>query len=186
MTTENFKIMAISGSLRRDSYNTAVLRAAQEIASNDVSIELADIGHLPFLNTDLKANEMPADVRHLAERVAAADALLIASPEYNHSLPGVLKNAIDWLSLAKPNPLAEKPAAILGVSTGAIGTARMQNHLRQILITQNTYIVNKPLVLVSQAAEKFDDGGRLVDEKTREKIGELIIAVKTLAERLAY
>ncbi len=166
-------ILAICGSLRRGSYNRAALLAARELQPPGLDIEIADISGVPFFNEDTEAAGWPDAVADLRRRVADADALLIATPEYNYSVPGALKNALDWLS--RPDrqhpddrpPLDSKPLGIIGVSTGQFGTARAQLHLRQICVYTNGLPMNKPEVLIGHAREKFDAQGRLTDEGTR-------------------
>ena len=165
--------LAIPGSLRRGSYNRAVLHAARELQPPGMDIEIADLSPLPFYNEDAEAAGWPDAVATLRRQVAAADALLIATPEYNYSVPGVLKNALDWLSRAdrqhpenKP-PLDGKPLGIVGASTGQFGTTRAQLHLRQICVYTNLLPMNKPEVLIGHAADKFDAQGQLTDIATR-------------------
>lgn len=166
-------VLALSGSLRAGSYNTAALRAAQELAPAGMAVEIADLGGLPLFDEDAERAGWPAAALGLARRAAAADALLIASPEYNHSFPGVLKNALDWLSRTPPGfppkteVLAGKPVALLGASSGRSGTGRAQLHLRQVLAYLDLHAVNRPEVLIDHAADKFDAAGRLTDEPTR-------------------
>ncbi len=179
-----FKILGISGSLRTGSYNTAALRAAKELAPEGVEIEIADISQIPLFNQDLEA-EFPAAVRILKDEIRAADAVLFVTPEYNFSIPGVLKNAIDWCS--RPygdNAFEDKPAAILGASPGLLGSARAQYHLRQVLVFLNMHVLNRPEVMIAGAAQKFDTSGKLTDEKTREFVAAQIQALVDWAQRL--
>jgi chromate reductase len=164
-------VLAISGSLRRASYNTALLRAARDLAP--FPVELYDVGALPLYNEELEADP-PASARDLRDRVRAAGALLFATPEYNFSVSGVLKNAIDWGSQPLgANVWDGKPAAILGAAVSSIGTARAQLHLRQILAPLNVAVMPAPELLVGKAQEKFD-GGRLVDEPTRDALRDFL------------
>ena len=161
------RILGIAGSLRRASYNRAALRAATELAPKGAIVETFDLDSIPPFNQDEEQNP-PAKVTELKRRIREADAILFVTPEYNWSVPGVLKNAIDWAS--RPygdSALNGKPAAIMGASTGAIGTARAQNHLRQILVYLNMFTVNQPEVLISRAMERFDQKGNLTDVATR-------------------
>ena len=157
-------VLGISGSLRRGSYNTAAPHAARELAPDGMTIEIADLAKLPMYNADVEADEgYPPIVADLRERIMGADALLIATPEYNFSIPGVLKNAIDWASRGGRNaPINHKPAAIVGAG-GRLGTVRAQTHLRQILRHNDLRVVNRPEVLIDRAREKFEDG-RLTHE----------------------
>jgi chromate reductase len=140
----SLKVLAISGSLRAGSYNTAALRAAQELAPEGMSIEIAGIGDFPLYNHDIQLAGFPAQVTALAGRMRAADALLIASPEYNYSTSGVLKNAIDWLSRLPEQPFAGKPIALMGASMSLLGAVRAQYHLRQSFVLLDALPLNKP------------------------------------------
>jgi len=168
-------ILGISGSLRAKSYNTMLLRAAMELAPPGMTIRPASID-LPLYNEDVREQGYPPQVRRLRSQIAEADGVLIATPEYNTSVPGVLKNAIDWVSRAPDAPFDGKPVAIMGASTGRFGTVRSQNHLRQALLSMNAVVLNKPAVLVSGAAGQFDDSGRLADASTRAHVAKLLEA----------
>jgi chromate reductase len=178
------KVLGVSGSLRKGSFNTAALRAAQELAPDGMAIETAEIGNLPLYNEDLRADGFPPAVQHLRSRIAAADALLFVTPEYNYSMPGVLKNAIDWASRPPDQPFNDKPVAIMGASPGVIGTARAQYHLRQSCVFLNMHVVNKPEVMIGSAATRFDADGKLVDETTRGFVRDLLIALAAWTRRL--
>ncbi|HUX67281.1 MAG TPA: NADPH-dependent FMN reductase [Terriglobales bacterium] len=179
------RILAISGSLRQASLNTALLRAAQELAPPGMAISLyPGLGALPPYNQDVELAGDPAPVADLKAAVRAADALLIATPEYNYAVPGVLKNALDWLSRpAAASPLKGKPAAILGVSLGGGGTARAQLVLRQSFLFTETYAMLKPEFALARASEKFDAAGRLTDESTRQRLAEFLQALAAWSER---
>jgi chromate reductase len=177
------RILGISGSLRQQSFNAAVLRAAAGLAPAGVVIETFELGGIPLFNQDDESNP-PAAVVHLKRRVRDADGILFVTPEYNYSVPGVLKNAIDWGS--RPygdNAWDGKPAAIMGASVGAFGTARAQYHLRQIFVFLNVYAVNRPEVLIANAAQRFDAAGNLNDEPTKDYIRELLTSLVELIER---
>ncbi len=177
-------ILAFAGSLRKNSYNKALLRAAKDLILKDAELEIFDIGGIPPFNQDLETR-MPEKVKEFKAKIKAADAILIATPEYNFSIPGVLKNAIDWAS--RPygdNSFEDKPVAIMGASLGMMGTARAQYHLRQVLVFLNMHPVNRPEVFVTFAHEKFDEKGRLKDEETREIIRELLHSLITWTRRL--
>jgi chromate reductase len=179
-----FSILGISGSLRAGSYNTAALRAAQQLAPDGVRVELFDLAGIPPYNQDHE-NDPPLRVRELKAAVRAADALLFCSPEYNYSIPGVLKNAIDWGTRpGNDNSWDGKPGAIMGVSMGLLGTARMQYHLRQVFVNIGVLTLGKPEVMIGQAAQKFDADLNLTDEKTREFVQKLIVALVEWARRL--
>ena len=167
MATEALNILGISGSLRAGSYNTAALRAAQELAPEGMSIEIGSIADIPVYNADVQAGGFPAQVTALAEKMRAADAVLIASPEYNYSIPGGLKNAIDWLSRLPQQPFAGKPVGMLGASMSLLGAARAQYHLRQCFVFLDALPMNKPEVFITMAQQKFDAEGALTDEPTR-------------------
>lgn len=176
------EVLGISGSLRAKSYNTMLLRAAMELAPQGMVIRPASID-LPLYNDDVRELGYPAPVSLLRTQVAQADAVLIATPEYNFSIPGVLKNAIDWLSRPPDQPFNEKPVAIMGASTGRFGTVRSQNHLRQSFLFMNANVLNKPAVMVGDAAAQFDDNGRLTDTSTREHVAKLLEALAKSIER---
>jgi chromate reductase, NAD(P)H dehydrogenase (quinone) len=168
------KVLAFSGSLRKDSYNSSLLRAAIELKPENMEIEIFDIGGIPLYSDDLKTEGFPEKIKSFAEKISSADGILIATPEYNYSIPGVLKNAIDWISRMAPQPFNEKPAAIFGASPGMLGTVRAQIHLRQIAVFVNLIVMNKPEVYVNFAKDKFDLNGNLTDEKTREVISKFL------------
>lgn len=164
----NYKILAICGSIRKNSYNKMLLNAAVEEAGKTFSIEIADIGAIPLYNQDLETNNTPESLRILREKITLADGLLIATPEYNYSIPGVLKNVLDWASRPpSDSPLNGKPLAIMGGSSGTGGTIRAQLHLRQVALSLNMLDMKKPELLVSRIQEKFDSEGRLMDENLR-------------------
>ena len=168
---------AFAGSLRAGSYNRALLRAAIETAPEGMTIEIVDIAAIPLYDADLEAVGTPEPVAALKRAIAAADGLLIATPEYNHGVPGVTKNAIDWASRPpRESPLDRKPVGIVGASPGMVGTARGQSQLRQAFEFTNSYCMPQPQVLVARAHEKFDADGRLIDEKTREHLAKFLIA----------
>lgn len=178
------RILGIPGSLRQASYNKAALRAAQELLPDGATLEVFDLDGLPSFNED-DERALPARVVELKARIREADAILIATPEYNYSVPGVLKNAIDWAS--RPygdNAWDGKPVAIMGASPGPLGTARAQYHLRQTFVFLNMYPVNRPEVMISNAAQRFDAQGQLVDEGSRARIRQLLEALVAWTRRL--
>ena len=147
-----FQIVGIAGSLRQGSFNRALLRAATELAPATLRITVHDLLPIPLYNADVESRGAPEVVADLRNAVRAADGLLIATPEYNHGVPGVLKNAIDWLSRPpEAGALSGKPAAIMGASPGMTGTARSQSQLRQAFVFTNTYAMTQPEVLVARA-----------------------------------
>ena len=163
-----FQVVGVAGSLRQGSYNRALLRAAQQLAPVAVQIRIHDLSEIPLFNQDVERAGIPSAVAHLRAAVAEADGFLVATPEYNHGVPGVMKNAFDWLSRPPgKSVLNGKPAAIVGASPGITGTARAQSQLRQSFVFTNTPVLPQPEVLVGRAHEKFDSDGRLTDETTR-------------------
>src|SRR5215210_1215422 len=164
---DKLKFIGFSGSLRAGSFNTSALRAAKELAPGDVEIEIHDISQFPPFNQD-EDSAPPQMVTDLKAAIRAADAVIFSSPEYNYSVPGHLKNVIDWASRPYGDSAWDgKPALIMGASIGAIATARMQYHLRQIMVFLNMHPLNKPEVMIGNAQEKFDASGALTDESTR-------------------
>ena len=178
---ETVNILAFAGSLRKGSYNKALLRAAGELLPAGASIELIDLEGIPPFNQDLEGSP-PERVKEFKSRIRAASAVLIATPEYNYSVPGVLKNALDWAS----RPFGDsawpgKPLALMSASTGMLGGSRAQYHLRQTLLFLDVRAVSKPEVFVTFAGQKFDDKGKLTDEATRGVVADLLKALVTLA-----
>ena len=164
-----FNVVGFAGSLRRGSYNRALLRAATELAPPVLHIVIYELDGIPLYNGDIEAAGAPPSVVQLRDAIRKADGLLIATPEYNHGVPGVLKNAIDWLSRPpSDSALNGKVAALMGASPGMTGTARGQSQLRQAFVFTNTYALLQPEVLVGRAHEKFDADGRLVHQATRD------------------
>jgi chromate reductase len=163
-------LLGIAGSLRKGSYNKGLIEAAGELAPEGMRIEVyEELGEIPPYNEDVRVAGEPGPVEELKAKVAAADGLLIATPEYNYNVPGVLKNAIDWLSRPPAeSPLRGKPAGIMGASAGNFGTARAQLALRQSFVFTETLAMLRPELLVFRAAERFNEQGRLTDETTRE------------------
>jgi len=172
------KVLGISGSLRKGSFNTMALRAAQGLAPAGMTIETAEIGNLPLYNDDIRAAGYPPVVQAFRDKIAAADALLFVTPEYNYSISGVLKNAIDWGSRPPSQPFDGKPVAIMGASGGVLGTARAQYHLRQMCVFLNMLPVNKPEVMIGQAQTRFDAAGNLTDETTRGLVKQLLESLR--------
>ncbi|HSV52414.1 MAG TPA: NADPH-dependent FMN reductase [Burkholderiaceae bacterium] len=177
-------VLGISGSLRKDSYNTWALRAAQQLVPQGMVINIADISQIPLYNGDVHAAGLPEAVATLKEQVRVADAVLLVTPEYNFSIPGVLKNTLDWMSRPPTPPFDGKPVAIMGASPGPVGTARVQYHLRQVLVFMNTFTVNKPEVFINHCAGKFNAEGELTDEPSRKFIGELLVSLQQLKARI--
>ncbi|HYV99847.1 MAG TPA: NADPH-dependent FMN reductase [Candidatus Acidoferrum sp.] len=176
MWEETVNVLGVSGSLRKGSFNTGLLRAAVELAPRDMKVQIFDLSPIPLYNEDVRALGFPEPVKEFRDRIASADALLIATPEYNHSISGVLKNAIDWASRPPGPPLLDKPVAIMGASPGNFGSVRAQSHLR-LICDALMRPVARPEVIVMKAQEKFDADGKLVDETTRGIVKELLIAL---------
>jgi len=170
------EVAGISGSLRRDSYNSALLNAAMELAPEGMLIRPASIA-LPLYNDDVRKQGYPESVQRFRAQLADADGVLIVTPEYNYSVPGVLKNAIDWASRPPDQPFENKPVAIMGASPGRIGTARAQYHLRQSFVFLNANVLNRPEVMVGGAAQVFDDQAQLIDGPTRDFVKGLLEAL---------
>ena len=169
------RIVAFAGSLRRSSFNRALIRAAHEIAPPGLTLETVEIGELPFYDADVEAKGDPAIVTVFKQALAGADGVLIATPEHNNGIPGVLTNAIDWASrLPGRSPLAGKPVALIGASPSQVGTARAQLHLRQLLAHVQARTLPPPELLVARAHERFDRELRLTDEVTRRLLGDLL------------
>ncbi len=161
-----------------------LLRAAGELVPDGMALETFDLDAIPLYNGDVEAQGLPEPVQDLLARIANTDALLIVTPEYNYSIPGVLKNALDWASRAPSPPLVDKPCAILGASPGLMGTVRAQMHLRQVALGTNMLCMNRPEVFVASAAKKFDEAGKLIDDPTRAKVAELLAALGAWTRRL--
>ena len=179
-------ILGIAGSLRAGSYNRALLRAASEVAPAGVELKIFDgLAAIPGYNADVEAKGDPEPVVAFKAAIRDADALLIATPEYNYGVPGVLKNAIDWASRPPgKSVLNRKPAALMGATPGSTGTARAQLALRQSFVFTETYVLLRPEVLIARAHEKFDADGRLTDERTRQSVGQLVAALVDWTRRL--
>jgi chromate reductase len=170
-------ILGIAGSLRQASLNRGALRAAQQLTPEGASLEIFDLAGIPPYDQDEEAHP-PERVVQFKERIRAADAILIATPEYNYSIPGVLKNAIDWASRPYGDSAWEgKPVAIMGASMGPLGTSRAQYHLRQVFVFLNMYPLNRSEVMITFASKRFDEKGNLVDEDTKAHIQKLLAAL---------
>lgn len=182
--SKGIRILGFAGSLRKNSYNKALLHLAVQLVPKNVALEAFDLEGIPPFNQDLE-NQLPRKVKEFKAKIRAADAILIVTPEYNYSIPGVLKNAIDWASRPySDNAFKEKPVAIMGASIGMLGTARAQYHLREVFVFLDMYPINSPEVFVSYAQEKFDGNGRLKDEKTKQQITRLLESLATWTSKL--
>ena len=179
------RILGIAGSLRQGSYNKSTLRAAIELAPEGAVIEEFDISGLPGFNQDDEQNP-PEKVAELKRRIRESDAILFVTPEYNYSVPGVLKNAIDWASRPYGDSAwAGKPAAVMGASIGMIGTARAQYHLRQMFVFLNMYPINQPEVMIANCMDSFDEQGNLTNQTSRDLIAALLEELVKWTRRLA-
>ena len=172
------KILGLCGSLRKGSLNMTALRACGGLLPPGMTLEIADISGLPMFNQDVLDAGMPAPVRRLREQIAAADGVLIASPEYNFSVPAPLKNAIDWASRPPDQVFQDKPIAIFSASPGPMGGARVQYDLRKILVQLWGHVLPRPEVFIGSAASKFDASGKITDEATRKFLTELLAGFK--------
>jgi chromate reductase len=178
------KILGFAGSLRVGSYNKALLRAATNLLPDAATLEIFDLDGIPPFNQDLET-DMPEKVTEFKSKIREADAILIATPEYNYSVPGVLKNAIDFAS--RPfgdNPFDDKPVAIISASIGMLGGARAQYHLRQMFVFLNMHPVNGPEVIVTFAQNKFDANSKLIDENTKKFLKQLLENLANWTRRL--
>ena len=178
-------ILGIAGSLRQGSYNRLTLRAAEQLLPDGAKIETFDLHSIPLFNQD-EEKSPPASVTEFKQRIRAADAILIVTPEYNYGIPGVLKNAIDWAS--RPygdNAWNDKPVALMGASPGLLGTARAQILMRPLLSYLNMHTVNQPEVMIAKAHEKFDSQGNLTDEVSKKLMTQLLQNLVDWTKRLA-
>ena len=180
----DIKVLGICGSLRKGSFNRMALRVAQELAPAGMKVDVADISAFPLYNEDVRAQGFPPPVQTFRDQIAAADALLFVTPEYNYSMSGVLKNAIDWASRPPNQPFDGKSVAMMGASAGVLGTARAQYHLRQTCVFLNMFPVNKPEVMIPQAQNRFDAEGRLTDETAKGLIKQLMESLQAWTLRL--
>lgn len=178
MSAGTFHILGIPGSLRAGSYNGALLRAAAEVLPPGVGLEVFALNEIPPYNADVQAGGDPEAVRELKRRLLGADAVLIATPEYNYSIPGVLKNAIDWVSRPpKTCAFRNKPVGLMGASSGESGTIRGQLALRQVFVYLDSYVMAQPELRVTNAGQRFDENGALIDEELRERLRAYLAAL---------
>lgn len=179
------RMLGIAGSLRRGSYNQAALRAAQQLVPENSELNIFQLNDIPMFNQDDETRP-PSSVVELKRRIRSASAVVIVTPEHNYSIPALLKNAIDWAS--RPygdNAWSGKPTALMGASPGAIGTARAQYHLRDICVTLNLFPLNQPEVIIADATHRFDEGGNLIHEPTKQLIQELLRNLVQWTRRIA-
>ena len=180
MTTSHpINVLGICGSLRKASLNGALLRCAQRVAHETIRFSTADISDIPLYNQENLEDGFPPSVERLREQIAQADALVFVTPEYNYSIPGLLKNAIDWASRGADQPFAHKPAAIMGASAGRFATARAQYHLRQVLVFLNVHTLNHPEIMIATAQNLMGPDGELRDDTTEARLRNQLQALYT-------
>ena len=184
MSSEALRIVGIAGSLRSGSYNRALLRAAQDLAPNGMDIDIFDLIDVPLYNGDVEALGEPSAVAALKQAIHASEGVLLVTPEYNHGVPAVMKNAVDWASRPPESAaLAEKPVGIIGASPGITGSARGQSQLRQAFEFTNSFCMPQPELLVFKAHEKFDPDGKLIDAATEQRLAGYLTSFATWVRR---
>jgi chromate reductase len=183
-TQSPIKLLGISGSLRAQSYNSGALRAIPSILPDEMTFEVAELAAIPFYNADVEQTGFPDAVKEFRARVAGSDALIFAVPEYNFSLSGVLKNALEWLSRPPDPPVNGKPSGVFGASVSPLGTARGQFHFRHVCVSLNMIVVNVPHVDIANAKSKFDAQSRLTDDASLTALRQLLVELKGLTLRL--
>jgi chromate reductase, NAD(P)H dehydrogenase (quinone) len=181
--TITIKLLGISGSLRKKAYSTAALRAAQSLVPEGVTMEIFDLSEIPMYNDDVREKGYPEVVQAFRQKIAAADGVVMSTPEYNYSTSGVLKNAIDWASRPPEQPFEAKPIALISSSPGGLGGSRAQYHLRQMFVFMNGLVINRPEVMIAAVNKKFDDAGKLNDEPTREILAKQMAALVDFIKR---
>ena len=180
----SYKVLGVCGSLRKKSYNRFALHAAGELMPAGMQLTVADFDEIPLYNQDVQDAGIPAAVTKFTEEVRAADALLIASPEYNFSISGVLKNAIDWLTRVPVQPFKDKPVALISATGGPVGGARHQYELRKILGSQDALVLTRPEIFIGACQTKFNAEGKLTDEPTRKVLADQMVAFERWIERV--
>lgn len=181
---KNYNFVAIVGSLRKDSYNKMLLKVAQKLLPENIKIEVLSIDDVPLYNADIHEEKVPESVDKLNDSIKAADALIFVTPEYNYSVPGVLKNVIDHISSSPKKPFGMKAIGIFGASPSLLGTARAQYHLRQIMIANNAFVLNKPEIMVAEANKKFDEKGNFNDKNTEKILSDFMNQLAILSDKL--
>jgi chromate reductase len=185
MAVEQIQILGIAGSLRRASYNRGLIRASAQLAPSGTVIRILDLGDLPLYNQDVEDAGEPASVVQLKSAIHGADAMLVATPEYNHGVPGVLKNALDWASRPRAtSPLTDKPVAVMGASPGRGATARAQTQLRDAFVFTGACVMPLPELLVGAAASHFDADGNLTDPEIQSALVNLVAALRAWTLRV--
>ncbi len=181
----SYKVLGICGSLRKKSYNRLALQAAAELMPNSMQLTIADYSEIPLYNQDVQDRGIPAAVTRFGEEIRTADALLIASPEYNFSISGVLKNAIDWMTRIPVQPFKDKPVALISATGGPVGGARHQYELRKVLGSQDALVLTRPEIFIGACYTRFDASGKLIDEATRKLLADQMLAFESWIARLA-
>jgi len=179
---KKYHFVAISGSLRKESYNTMVLKATQKLVPKNVSIKQLSIADIPLYNSDLHEKTFPKSIEKICTSIKTADALILVTPEYNYSIPGALKNIIDFLSKHPLKPFDKKAIGIISASPSLLGGVRAQYHLRQILVAVNAMTMNIPEVVITEVNKKFDENKNLTDEKTANFISKFIVSLATFSD----
>jgi chromate reductase len=186
MEHKDFRILGLAGSLRQASFHRGIVRAAHEVAPEWMSCEGFDLARIPYFNQDVEDQGNPESVKELREKIRAYDAVLIATPEYDYAIPGVLTAALDWALRSRydPTPFRHKPVGtVVGASPGGGGTARGQMVLRQILLHPPAYVMPEPQMLIAFSRQKFDENGDLVDEETRDRLRRFLSALVEWTQR---
>ena len=182
---DQIRVLGFAGSLRRASYNRGLVRAASELAPSGIVVAAFDLSDIPLYNQDVEDAGEPASVVAFKQAIAGADALLVATPEYNHGVPGVLKNALDWASRPRvTSPLRDKPVAVVGASPGTGSTARAQAQLRETFVFTGACVMPLPELLVGGAGEHFDRDGNLTDPAVRASLVDLVEALRAWTLRI--
>jgi chromate reductase len=185
MEHKDFRILGLAGSLRRASFHRGILRAAHEVGPEWMSCESFDLSRIPYFNQDIEDEGIPEPVQELREKIRTHDAVLIATPEYDYAIPGVLTAALDWALRSRydPTPFRHKPVGLVGASPGGGGTARGQMVLRQILLHPPAYVMLEPQMLIAFSHQRFDENGDLVDEETRDRLRHFLSALVEWTQR---
>ncbi len=181
---KHLHLIGLVGSLRARSYNLGLMDAARELLPLGLELESFPLGIIPPYNEDIRAGGFPEPVAQLRQKIATSDGVLIATPEYNYSFSGILKNAIDWVSRPPDQPFLDKPVAIMGASASLFGTVRAQMHLRQVFVYLDARLLQRPEIIVPDATHKFDADGRLTDAVTRDLLQTWLVAFEKWIRRL--
>ncbi len=180
---KKYNFVAIVGSLRKESYNKMLLKVAQNLLPENIKIEVLSIDDVPLYNADIHEEKVPESIDKINDAIKASDALIFVTPEYNYSVPGVLKNVIDHISSSPKKPFDMKVIGIMGASTSLLGTARAQYHLRQIMVANNAFLLNKPEIMVMEAKKKFDEKGNFNDKNTEKMLSDFMNQLAILSDK---